>query len=331
MQTRDKKQPTASGAKAGHGKERSNDNIIFVICIIIAAVFWTLIKLSELYSVNYAFRISFDHVPAEKQLTRLQDSTINVNFKARGFTILKLNMGENRRNITIDLSQVQPVHQENDQYFVYTQELRDLLAEIIAIPETEIDFSKTTIGFTMEDLYSREVEVVEKHILQFKAQYDVYEAAILTPRKITVYGPKHMLDTLNSVFTEPVVLNNLDRDVSVTVGIQNSYPELLHFEPGRVNVRIRVEKFTESSVETPIDFSAFNKEIKTFPSTVKVNFKLAQKDFNNISASQFQVIPETEGLDLTTADKIHLKLARKPDFTRNEWIVPTDVEFLILK
>ena len=98
-----------------------------------------------------------------------------------------------------------------------------------------------------------------------------------------------------------------------------------------MNVRIRVEKFTESSVETPIDFSAFNKEVKTFPSTVKVNFKLAQKDFNNISASQFQVIPETEGLDLATAEKIHLKLVRKPDFTRNEWIVPTDVEFLILK
>jgi ankyrin repeat protein len=332
MQSRSDMKTTAEPAgKKKQRRERNNDNVIFLICVVIAAVFWVLIKLSDFYTVNYPFQLSYKNIPADKQLTLLYDSSINVNFRARGITIFLLNMSKNSRNITVDLEQIQPMHQENDHYFVYTQELRDMLAELIEIPETDIDFSKTTVGFTLEDLMSKEVEVIEKHSLQFKPQYDLYEPAIITPRKITVYGPRKILDTLTKAYTEPLTLTNLDKDVAVDVKIQNKHKELLHFEPNTVNLRIRVEKFTESSVETAIDFSSIKQEIKSFPATVKVNFKLAQKDFNNISASQFQVIPETEGLDLSKADKIHLKLVRKPDFTRNEWITPTDVEFLITK
>ena len=66
-----------------------NDNIIFLICIIIGAVFWGLIKLSEVYTENFIFKINYLNIPAEKQLTRLADSTLNVNVEANGFSILK--------------------------------------------------------------------------------------------------------------------------------------------------------------------------------------------------------------------------------------------------
>ena len=98
-----------------------------------------------------------------------------------------------------------------------------------------------------------------------------------------------------------------------------------------MTLKIRVEKFTESSIETAIDFSEVNKEIKSFPATVIVNFKIAQKDFNNVESNQFHVVPELDDVDILTADKVHLKLVRKPEFTRNEWIVPSDVEYLIIK
>ena len=331
-----KKSDTPKATPAGMSRpaatrESNNDNVIFIICIVMAAVFWALIKLSDLYTVSYTFHVAYDNIPAQKQLTGLSDSTINVNFTARGFTILRLNMDGDRQNLVVDLDKVQIMHQENEHYFIYTQELRELLAETIEIPETDIDFSKTTVGFVLEDLYSKQVEVVETHNLRFKAQYDLYEPAIVTPKKITVYGPRNMLDTLSRVYTETLVMDNLDKDISTVVNIRNRYPKLLHFEPNSVNVRLRVEKFTESTIETPIDFSVLGKQVKSFPSSVKVNFKLAQKDFNNISASQFHVIPETEGLDLASSDKIHLKLVRKPEYTRNAWIVPTDVEFLVIK
>lgn len=113
------------GPKPKRPDVKRNDNIIFIICILIAALFWGLIKLSDFYTVNYAFNIKYQNIPAEKQLTLMHDSTINVNFRARGFAILKLNLNEDSRQFEVDLNEVQLMNQEGDNYFVYTQELRD--------------------------------------------------------------------------------------------------------------------------------------------------------------------------------------------------------------
>ena len=78
-------------------------------------------------------------------------------------------------------------------------------------------------------------------------------------------------------------------------------------------------------------FLPCQKMIRTFPATVQVNFKVAQKDFSNIQPNQFKVVPEIEQTDINNAKRLHLILVEKPDFIRDEWITPTDVEFLIIK
>ena len=159
----------------------------------------------------------------------------------------------------------------------------------------------------------------------------MYKPSVITPEMVTVYGPKDILDTLSFVFTQGIKLLDLDDDRTISVGLQNPVPSLLHFNPDIVTMDIRIEKFTEKSVDVIIDFSSIKAEVKSFPASVQVNFKIAQKDFNLAEMSQFKIVPITEGIDIHTADKLQLKLVRKPDFIRNEWIVPTEVEFLIIK
>ena len=309
---------------------RKNDNIIFFICIVIAFVFWGLIKLSEVYNVTYAFNIEYNNIPVEKRLTKLIDSTVHVNFNARGFMVLRLNLFEDMSKLRINLDNYS-VLKEGDEYFIYTQELRDKLARIIGIDETDINFSEPTLGFILENLHEKVVAVKANLSLNFNEQYDLYENEIISPASVKVYGPKATIDTLNEVFTQNINLQSLDKDQVISVGLLNPYPGLLRFDPDQVEIRIRVEKFTESSIEIPIDLSNVRQNIHLFPASVKVYFKVAQKDFNNIHAGEFTVKPETRGVNLTEVDRLHLTLTKKPGFIRNERIVPTYVEFLINK
>lgn len=294
-------------------------------------MFWGLIKLSEVYTENFIFKINYLNIPAEKQLTRLADSTLNVNVEANGFSILKHYLFDEANKIEIDLTEMKIMRDEGNSYFVYTQELKESFVEIFEVAEGDFSFSKTTLGFTLEDLQSKEVVVVENHKLGFKPQFDLYAPAVISPEKIIVYGPKDILDTLRFVFTERIELKEMDENKNVKVGLRNPLPSLLHFEPDVVTMDIRVEKFTEKFVETGVDFTSINKEIKSFPSTIRINFKIAQKDFNLAQPSQFHIVPVIEGIDFQTAEKLQLKLIRKPEFIRNEWIVPAEVEFLIVK
>jgi hypothetical protein len=312
-------------------KGRRNDNLIFIICVLIAALFWGLIKMSHIYPASYKFDIQYSNIPVEKRMTSLTDSAVEVNFNARGFLIMKLSLFEDMSFLDIDLSECELMRKEGEDYFIYTLELRDQIASKVELPETEIDFSKTTLGFVLEDLHEKQVEVVSDIKLVFREQYDLYEKEIISPTSVKVFGPKTVLDSINQIFTQNIEFRDVHSDMDISVYINNPLPDLLHFDPDFVSLKIRVEKFTESSIDTPIDFSGIRENIKTFPAMVTVNFKVAQKDFNNIQAGQFRVVPELGGIQLQQVSRLQVSLAEKPDYIRNEWLVPAEVEFLIIK
>lgn len=318
------------GNSSAQESGRRNDNVIFIICIIISFAFWGLIKLSEVYEASYTFKIHYNNVPVEKKLTSIVDTSLNVSFNARGFNILRLNLFKDMKNLTIDLNDFN-ILKEGDEYYIYTQKLKDQMARMTGVLESEISFSESMLGFRLADLYEKNVKVKANLSLNFIEQYDLYENAIILPPTIKILGPKATIDTISEVVTQNVTLQDLDKDQTIMAGLSNPNPRLLRFDPEQVEIKIRVEKFTESSIEIPIDFSNMKQNIQSFPSSVKVFFKVAQKDFNNVQASGFNVKPELNDVNLQDVDYLHLILTRKPEFVRNTRIVPANVEFLITK
>ncbi|MCB2208422.1 MAG: hypothetical protein KQH67_08990 [Bacteroidetes bacterium] len=310
---------------------KRSDNFILLLCIIIAAFFWLLIKLSNSYDVSYTTYIAYENVPVEKRLTKIIDSSLVIGFKARGYDILKLNITENMKLLTLDLTAYQLKKANNDEYYINTGLIAQELANYININESDIFLSKSTLSFVLSDLHVKEIGVQGRLELGFKDQFDLYEKEMIRPKTVSVFGPLSVLDTMTNVYTEKLKLAMVNEDKSIQVKLYNPLPDILNIEPGEVNVQLRVERFTESSVEIEVDVSSLPENVRTFPSTVQVNFKVAQKDFSNIQSNQFKVIPDVGQTDLTSAKRLHLTLVEKPDFIRNEWITPTDVEFLIIK
>lgn len=312
-------------------EKMKSDQVLFIICIIIAFVFWGLIKLSDQYTITYTFHIKYANAPANKKLTRYIDSTINLSLKSRGFKILELELFEDMDLLSIDLNNYNIIHKEGDQYFIYTQPIEARMSELVEIPETEINLSKTTLAFVMEDLHSKVVPILGRQSYAFREQFDLYEEVLIQPSHITVYGPEMVLDTLSHVYTEATTVSDIDHSQLIDARLVNPIPTLLRLAPDEVKIRINVEKFTESVFEIPIDLSDIDVKVRTFPSAVKVYFKVAQKDYNSVHEALFKVSPMLDQDQLKQSDKLRLQLTAKPDFVRNIRIVPAEVEFLIIK
>ena len=73
---------------------KRSDNFILLLCIIIAAFFWLLIKLANVYDVSYEVSVSYKNIPVEKRMTHITDTSFILGFNARGYDILKLNVTE---------------------------------------------------------------------------------------------------------------------------------------------------------------------------------------------------------------------------------------------
>ena len=317
--------------KSGSLFRFKSDRLLFFICILIAAVFWLLIKLSATYTVDNSFQLSYKSEPAGLRVTKVIDSSLHLNLTARGFLILKMNLFNDMDNLAINLDNYTIESNDNSRYSIYTQELTDKLADIIGVGKQNIQFSKAKLSFEMEKSGEKLVKVIPNYSLSYISQYDMYKKVTCEPEYINVYGPQNILDTLNNIYTNNLIRENVMSNFVSKVKLINPSPDLLRLSITDISLNFKVEKFTESEITVPINHKNLNYNIVTFPSQAKVFYQIAQIDFNKIQSNQFDVFPVTKNIDIKEVNKLPLKLSKQPNFVRNVRIVPSSVEFLIIK
>ncbi len=319
------------------GKKRNllfgirNDRLIFIICLLIATLFWLLIKLSDDYSVDYRFRINHENPPPSLRLTAAIDTIIDVRFTARGFTILKMNIFNDMENMNVDLNEFVIDHREGVLYSINTKKIRENISEWANISENNVTLSMDELRFHMEKTGEKVIEIYPKYNISFTKQFDLYNNVSTSPDKVKVFGPQRILDTLTGIFTKNLMLVDISTDQDVEIELDNPAPGLLTFDESIVKMFFEVEKFTESELNVPVNLSNLKYTINTFPSHVKVFYRVAQKDFNKVRPHQFNIYPVVDNMDILHAHKLPLKVSKHPDFVRNIRVVPTEVEFLIIK
>jgi hypothetical protein len=312
-------------------KKMKRDHFIFFLCLVIASLFWLLIKLSGVYTVTYVFNVDYNHEPVQKRMTSQVDSTLTVNVTARGFALVEMGFGNKHIPLSIDLRNYQLIHDKGTSYYIYTQELRESLATRLNVDEGNIVLSENRLGFVLEDLSSKRVPVVARYTIHYKEQFGPYMEARVVPDTVEVFGPASSIDTLSAVYTRKMVLNDVDSDIQVSLDLANNHREQFNYGVNKVTLNIDVERFTESSVVVPVNQDINSVTIKTFPSTVKIYYKVAQKDFNKIQPIQFNLVFDSKGVKLNEATKLHLLLDKQPQNISNVRLEPADVEFLIVK
>jgi YbbR domain-containing protein len=294
-------------------------------------MFWFLIKLSDVYTVDYSFKVNYKSIPDSMKLTKAVDSTLDLSLTARGFTILKLNLFDNMDRLDINLINYKIDHESGSRYSIYTGEIKRKFSELIGVDEQDISFSTERLYFDLEKMKSKKVKVVPKYTLEFIDQYGLYDEVEVKPEYITVFGPGSTLKDIEQIQTKQLVMKDINAMTEVMVDLDNPAPNIVNLDPGMVQLKFDVEKYTEAEFEIVVDVSKLKYKIKTFPTKVKVFFKVAQKDFSNIKENQFTIVPIEENIDLSIAKKLHLKAVKYPDVVKNIRIVPSEVEFLIIK
>ncbi len=309
--------------------KRKKDHIIFFICILLAALFWVLIKLSGDYAVNYTLRLRYNNAPKDKTVTTLQDSSLNIGFKANGYNILNLLLTGKLKILDINLSQCQVHHLRDDIYRISSNNIKENVATELGISENSITFSKSDLIFRMETVEKKSITILPKLDLTFKSQHALY-AVTTIPKKVYIYGPRNLIDSILKINTTTISLKDLSSNLDVKARLVNPFPHQIRISPKTVVIKLEVEKFTESSLKVPIDVTNTRKPIRTFPSYTTLYFNVFLKDYNKVHVNQFKVVPDTKNINLRKVKKLNLKLIAKPHEISNVRIDPVEVEFLIL-
>ena len=309
--------------------KRRKNHVAFFICILLAALAWLLIKLSDDYSVTYPFKVMYTHVPNNEVLETPEDSTVNISFKSDGYNLLDLMITHRLKSIKVDLSKTKKIETGGGKYRIPTVDLKEPVAVQLGVNETDVSFSTANLSVEFKKLVRKKVRVVPQLHLQFKSQYGLYHTNV-SPGEVTIYGTHDMVDTIYNLKTDVINMNNLDSDKKIEARIINPLPGKLKIVPEKVKIELEIQKYTEFSLKVPIDVSHVSPAIKTFPTETTVYYNMFLKDYKELSPDQFKVVPDVKNLKLRNVKILNLRLLKAPEGVHNARLDPVSVEFIIL-
>lgn len=309
-------------------KKDKSKVLTFLVFLVISALLWFLIKLTKEYTSQTSFFVAYTEVPVNKWVSTSQQ-TVKLSFVADGFITLRHNLVRKQyRTITIPLNEVPYRLEGGNTYSYSSQYVAERVADWLGVPAGNVTVNDDKQFFNMEDLQSKELQVLVPLDVKTQRQYQVYGKPQATPSSITVYGPKNMLDTMTAVHTSTLHAVNASEDIVQTLAV-DLYDGAVRSNVTSVEVLVDVEQYTEIDIEVPVK-ATDPRNLRFFPETVKVKCLVPMKDYATINGASFQVQADTEQLH-QLQPLLDIKLVQVPQHVQVLKIEPEQVEYLIVK
>lgn len=301
--------------------------LTFCIFLLIATVLWLIIKLSKEYTTQSVVTLVYTEVPVNKWIAT-PEQALKFSFVADGFVILgdKL-VPEKRRVVSIPLSEVPYRLEGGVTYSLSSQYVVERLADWLNIPASSVTVNEDKQYFNMEDLQSKQLPVAVPLEVQTQRQYQLYGDPEVVPERVTVYGPKNLLDTLSRIYTKSLAATDADAAIHRTLSL-DLMDGAIRSDVDQVAVTVNVEQYTERDLEVPVEVTD-SLELRFFPETVTLKCLVPIRDYAAIGATSFQVLADTAQLH-RLQPLLDVRLVKEPAHVQVLRMEPNQVEYLII-
>lgn len=312
---------------------RPNRRVItFLFCVVLSAFFWLMLSLAKDYTVEFRFPVSYTNLPTDKVIINALPSTIDVEINASGFNILLYKFKHKKEVLSIDLKGIKHYSTKNRYYITTSSRIEKITSQL----DNDIRVLKIfpdTIHLNFNKKVSRKVPVKVNLSLDFNNQYQQADSIKVIPNYITISGAAEEVAKITRVETVALSLKDVTDSLALDMAIlKTSQLKLIDLSHPKVKVLVDVTKFTEGSVELPVEVANLprNYSLKIFPDKVTVKYNVAFKNYEKISPIQFKAVVDYQKIEQGST-KLKVNLVKFPSEIRSVKLSPEKVEYIIRK
>lgn len=300
---------------------------IFLVFLFVSSLAWFINKLSESYTSNATFKLSYIRVPEGYLLKSASKENLDVKLEALGFQFLSF--GFEAKNIAIDLSEAS----KKGAKFVLTPKQIQKQVEG-SLPNSMVlkDLDREDLVFELVEIITKRVPVIADVKMNLQKNCMLEGAIILEPESIEIRGPKNEIDTLQSVKTNLVELKDIGENFSKTTLIIKSKALInTNYSVNKVVVKGLVSRFSEKMIaDIPITVINLPKDtiVKTFPDRVRILCKAKLKVLKTISENSFIVTADYNAM-LNGNEKVILEVQNMPNDVYSATLIEKKVTYII--
>ena len=308
---------------------RINDGrefLVFLFFLLAAFVFWYLTTMNQEYEMTYTVKLELKNLPNNLLVTEPLPKEMKVVLKDKGDKLIEYKARGVMKELALDY------HRQSNEMgrtAIYGAELHKLLSAGLASSTQIVSTSLDTLKYYVADARGVKLPLRLRGQIEADKQHMV-EHVTITPDSVTVWAARQVADTMTAVYTPYVRY----------VGLVDSVKQIIKLDAGEWGVRyspseavlnVGVSPYVGKSVMVPVEGYMFpyGQQLKTFPSKVKVSFRVSLNNFRQVTENDFKILVRYGQIRDNVSGKVMLGLDGMPDNVTDVVIEPSEVDYLI--
>ncbi|HQN57937.1 MAG TPA: hypothetical protein PLR24_11910, partial [Saprospiraceae bacterium] len=242
----------------------NRDKWLFLICVIVAIVFWAMQKLSNNYSFTQVYSVSYI-IPDGKVFKKPPVTSVEVTLTGIGWDIVNKSAKNIGDKIEVELSA------DNSQLIPATA-ISEKINSLLASDEISVaQIKPSNISISLVDQAKKKVPVVSKLNIEFLPSFYIKSPIHFTPDSVVITGSYQAIKNINKWNTEILNINKLNRNIyDMPIQLEAPKTDLIRLDHDMVRMNLEVEEFTEKSFTLPIKIKNADNKVISIPNTVDV-------------------------------------------------------------
>lgn len=306
----------------------SRDTFIFLFFLLISGLFWIIISLNKNYETRISIPLKYVNTPAEIELMAELPTHIVLKIKDKGTSLIGY-MGTPFKPLIVDFNEYAS-YSNNEEWSIPTASTFDKEIKEILYPSTQvIDIFPASILVEKILINQKRVPVKAITQIEYARQYYPADSIQVIPNEVTLYGYQDIIDSIQCVYTEPIVASSLKDTLIVDAKL--NLPVHCKSNPKSVKATIPVEFYTEGKQMVPITVIGVpeNLRVRTFPSEVEITYMAGFSRFKSIIPADFTVTLHYNELISSSNNTHKLTLEQYPSHIVKPKLKVEEVQWII--
>ena len=288
---------------------------------------WLAHALNTVYNYTVKVPVIFKNLPQNKKSLVEMPQSLFVQVKASGLKLCLILLNRPFVPLEVDFNNLKTINR-NQSYILSSGDID--FKKSFKFETLVKHISPDTLYFAEKTGYQKIVPIKIPLSIKCKAGYG-YRQPVISPNLISIWGDTVLIKKIDTIYTQPLNLTEMDRDVSENLQIIKPNKDV-YTTVSETNVKIEILKLIEQTLILPVNAinQQNNKQVNIFPSKVKVKFTCLQNSFDMKDSSLFRIAVNSEKINLTTK-KTPVFLSASPANITLMSIEPKEVEILIIK
>jgi len=301
---------------------------VFLLFILLALLFSVLTKLSQDYTQSITFNITPINVPEDKIIIDDSLQKMNITLSTYGFKLIRYHLSE--PSVTIDINALDKI----EDHFLWTE--RKGFSNVVAQfdPNVKIEnINPDTLKLRFDTNAVKKVPVILRSNIEFSPGYDLVGTYSVQPDSIKIIGPNVLIDTIQSVSTNMMNLNNVNANIASSITLEAIDNDQINFSTKLIEVTAEVNRYTEGTINVPVIVKNIpaGVALKIYPKNIEVVYYANLSELKNIESKSFIVECDyQEAIDENTTF-LTPKITLKPEKVKSARLNIKRIEFFIIK